>query len=138
MHNEMTPFSILQKSGDRRSKIMAKVKAKFKLWLSSESAEGVFGDGKWRLLEAIDANGSLQAACDSLEISYRKGWGDLKKAQDFFGMPLLNKKRGGINGGQTQLTGEGNRLLKAYAAFRRHIEKAVDDSYVKHIQKILE
>jgi molybdate transport repressor ModE-like protein len=117
---------------------MAKATAKFKLWLNSDSAEGVFGDGKWRLLEAIDAKGSLQAACDSLGISYRKGWGDLKKAQDFFGVPLLNKKRGGIDGGQTQLTEEGKRLIKAYAAFRRQIEKAVDDSYAKHFREFLE
>jgi len=117
---------------------MAKVKAKFKLWLSSESSEGVFGDGKWRLLEAIDAKGSLQAACDSLGISYRKGWGDLKKAQDFFCVPLLNKRRGGIDGGQTQLTEEGKRWIRAYAKFRRHIEKAVDYSYAKHIQEFLE
>jgi molybdate transport system regulatory protein len=117
---------------------MAKAKAKFKLWLSTESAEGVFGDGKWRLLEAIDAKGSLQAACDSLGISYRKGWGDLKKAQAFFGVPLLNKRRGGIDGGQTQLTEEGKNLMKAYAKFRRHVENAVDCYYEKNFRKFLE
>ena len=117
---------------------MAKAKAKFKLWLSSESAEGGFGDGKWRLLEAIDAKGSLRAACNSLDISYRKGWGDLKKAQAFFSVPLLDKKRGGIDGGRTQLTEEGKHLMKAYAKIHRHVEKTVDSYYVKHFRDFLE
>ncbi|MHC4096735.1 MAG: hypothetical protein ACYSU3_11845 [Planctomycetota bacterium] len=41
---------------------MKQLRTKFKLWLSTEDAEGVFGDGKWRLLKKIDAKGSLRAA----------------------------------------------------------------------------
>jgi len=60
---------------------MKQLRTKFKLWLSTEDAEGVFGDGKWRLLKKIDAKGSLKAASQSLHISYRKAWGDLKKGR---------------------------------------------------------
>ena len=63
-----------------------------KLWISSDEAEGVFGDGKWRLLEAIEKDGSLNAASRSLGISYRKAWGDLKKAEsclDQFPLALI-------------------------------------------------
>ncbi len=65
---------------------MKKLRARFKLWLSTEDVEGVFGDGKWRLLKSIDAKGSLKLASESLHISYRKAWGDLKKAQDGSGI----------------------------------------------------
>ena len=75
----------------------AKVKSyrpKIKLWLSSPEVEGAFGDGKWRLLQAIKEEGSLRAATDKLSISYRKGWGDLGKAEKSFEIKLLEKKAG--------------------------------------------
>ena len=78
---------------------MKQLSTRFKLWLSSEDAEGVFGDGKWRLLKSIDAEGSLRAASRLLHISYRKAWGDLKKAQRCLNIPLVEKQRGGTLGG---------------------------------------
>lgn len=73
---------------------MKRLNARCKLWFSSKDAEGVFGDGKWRLLEAIDRTGSLSAASESLRISYRKAWGDLKKAQDNLKCHFSSKAQG--------------------------------------------
>lgn len=103
-----------------------------KIWLSAADRRGVFGDGKWRLLKAIDQRGSLKGACEVLGISYRKAWGDLKKTQTFLGTKLLEKHRGGTGGGNTRLTPQGKKLLKAYSKFRRDIEKATQRSYEKH------
>jgi len=114
-----------------------KLKAKFKLWLSSKDVEGVFGDGKWRLLKAIDEEGSLNAASRSLQISYRKAWGDLKKAQDALGVKLVEKQRGGVMGGKTTLTSQGKKWVKAYMRFRRDIEKTVKKSYERHIAGLI-
>jgi molybdate transport system regulatory protein len=116
---------------------MKKLKAKFKLWLSSKEVEGVFGDGKWRLLKAIDNEGSLRQACERLHISYRKAWGDLKKAQDFLKIALVEKKRGGINGGETILTKQGKKLVEAYTKFRGDIEKALERAYKRHLKELL-
>jgi len=116
---------------------MKKLRARFKLWLSSKNVEGVFGDGKWRLLKAVDSAGSLSAASESLQISYRKAWGDLNKAQDTLNVSLVNKQRGGNMGGKTVLTGEGKKWVKAYAKFRADIEKAVEKAYEKHIKELL-
>jgi len=117
---------------------MKKLKARFKLWLNTKDVEGVFGDGKWRLLEAIERTGSLSAASELLQISYRKAWGDLKKAQDALNIPLVEKHRGGTRGGQTTLTEQGKKWIKAYTRFHGDIEKAVDKAYEKHIRKIAE
>jgi molybdate transport system regulatory protein len=111
-----------------------KLKARFKLWLSSKDIEGVFGDGKWRLLKTIDSKGSLKAASKTLGISYRKAWGDLKKAQDSLDIALVEKQRGGQFGGRTGLTTQGKKWVKAYTKFRRDIEKAVEKAYQKHIK----
>jgi molybdate transport system regulatory protein len=116
---------------------MKQLKTRFKLWLSSEDAEGVFGDGKWRLLKSIDAEGSLRAASQSLHISYRKAWGDLKKAQQCLNVALVEKQRGGIQGGQTVLTEQGKKWVEAFTRFRRDIEKAAEKAYEKYIKDLV-
>jgi len=113
---------------------MKKLRARFKLWLSTEDVEVVFGDGKWRLLKSIDAEGSLKAASKKLHISYRKAWGDLKKAQDALNIALADRQRGGDMGGRTALTSQGKKWVEAYAKFRGDIEKAMEKAYEKHIR----
>ena len=116
---------------------MKKPRARFKLWLSSRDVEGVFGDGKWRLLKAIETEGSLKAASESLHISYRKAWGDLKKAQDCLNVALVEKLRGGKFGGRTGLTDRGKKWLQGYTRFRGDIERAVEKAYKKHIEGLV-
>lgn len=117
---------------------MKKLRARFKLWLSTKDIEGIFGDGKWRLLEAIEAKGSLSAASKCLHISYRKAWGDLKKAEKCLGVALLEKQRGGSSGGRSALTAEGRKWVRAYRLFRQNIETAVERAYTKHIEGLVE
>ena len=109
---------------------------RFKLWLSSEEVEGAFGDGKWRLLKAIDRTGSLRAATESLGISYRKAWGDLRKAEKGLGVQLIEKHRGGQGGGDTVLTEAGKQWVAAYGRFRREVEEAVARGFRRHMEGI--
>lgn len=118
-------------------KNVKKLRAKFKLWLSTRDIEGVFGDGKWRLLKAIESTGSLAEASESLSISYRKAWGDLKKAQEALNEHLVDKHRGGIQGGKSALTEQGKKWLNAYTKFHNDIEKAIEKAYQKHIKELL-
>ena len=106
-----------------------KLTPRIKLWLNGEDVDGVFGDGKYRLLKSIEATGSLRAASERLHISYRKAWGDLKKAQDALGVALIDQHRGGSQGGRTVLTEQGKRWLQAYCRFRRDVETAVQASF---------
>lgn len=110
---------------------------KFKLWLSSAEAEGVFGDGKWRLLAAIERQGSLKAASQTLGISYRKAWGDLRKAEDCLGITFIEKHRGGSGGGESNLTAAGKKWLAAYSIFRAEIERAAAAAFGSHIEGLL-
>jgi len=116
---------------------MKKLRPRFKLWLNTRDAEGVFGDGKWRLLKAIETEGSLKAACEMLGISYRKAWGDLKKAEVCLNIALVEKERGGRMGGRTDLTARGREWVKAYARFRSDIEKTVEKAYARNINKLV-
>jgi molybdate transport system regulatory protein len=109
----------------------------FKLWISSADAQGVFGDGKWRLLSAIGRDGSLRAATEELGISYRKAWGDLKKAEECLGIKFTQKHRGGSAGGESSLTPEADAWIAAYSRFRADLERAAAGSFEENIRPLL-
>ena len=115
---------------------MDELKPRFKLWLSTADVEGLFGDGKYRLLKSIEVKESLRGASETLGISYRKAWGDLKKAQDAMGIALVERQRGGSQGGRTVLTEQGRQWLEAYGHFRRDVEVAVEKSFEKYFGEI--
>ncbi|HOZ49580.1 MAG TPA: LysR family transcriptional regulator [Candidatus Hydrogenedentes bacterium] len=104
-----------------------------RLWLTGPEDEGGLGDGKWRLLQAIAREGSLTAACETLGISYRKAWGDLRKAERLLGVRLLDKRRGGRDGGETLLTEEGAKWIAVYGRFRAQVMAAVTKAFDEHI-----
>lgn len=101
-----------------------------KLWLSL-AGEGVFGHGKWQLLDAIYKKGSLSAAAESLGISYRKAWGDLRKAESVLGIRFLERRRGGSDGGESVLTPAGKRWLQEYARFQEEVEQDVAKAFIR-------
>jgi len=117
------------------NKLPKKVTPGFKLWLTA-SGEGVFGHGKWHLLAAIEREGSLMAAADSLGISYRKAWGDLKKAEAALGIVFLERHRGGSDGGETSLTKDGKNWLVEYTRFHDEVEKKVSAAFARWTQRM--
>lgn len=108
---------------------MSRLCPNFKLWVYSVEDEGVFGDGKVRLLKAIQDHGSLREAASSLEISYRKAWGDLRKAEKCLRMKLVDRSRGGYGGGRTVLTDGGQKLITAYTSFRQKADFEVEEAF---------
>ncbi len=101
-----------------------------RLWLS-QSGTGVFGRGKWQLLDAIDKTGSLQAAAAALGISYRKAWGDLRKAEKALEVSLIERHRGGAAGGNSSLTEEGKRWQREYARFQNEVDAHLDKAFMR-------
>jgi len=108
-----------------------------KLWISCDDAEGVFGDGRWRLLRAIMKEGSLKAATQSLKISYRKAWGDLQKTEKHLGKRFVEKHRGGAGGGEAILAPAGEAWFKAYTQFRLDVEDVIAKSFAANIAPLL-
>jgi molybdate transport system regulatory protein len=108
----------------------------YKLWMSSETGDAIIDDDKWQLLIAIQKHGSLKAASDVMKISYRKVWGDLKKIEEILGFSIIEKHRGGKDGGVTYLTEEGKKLIRKYIEFRTEFQEAVDQ-IIKKFKKNL-
>ena len=111
----------------------ARLRPRLKVWLECDTGDGAFGDGRWRLLDAVAREGSLKAASDALGISYRKAWGDLRKVEECLGIQLIEKRRGGADGGETLLTDAGRQWLAAYKRFRRKVDKAVAKEFKAEI-----
>jgi len=108
----------------------------YKIWLSNISGDGVIDELKYRLLRLIDEKGSLKAATDEIAVSYRKAWGDLKKAEETLGYKLIEKQRGGIKGGRSIITQRGKKLLEAYDAFHQKFDDSIDEAFEEFNKRI--
>ena len=109
----------------------------YKIWLSDKEGKGIMGDGKWIILQKIEETGSLMAATEALGITYRKTWGDLKKIEKTLGFCLLEKTRGGKDGGQTVLTEKGKKLVQAFSSFHERVEQEIknaSDTFIREAE----
>ncbi|HNY03023.1 MAG TPA: LysR family transcriptional regulator [Bacteroidales bacterium] len=115
---------------------MAHIRLHYKIWMSDDMETGIMGDGKWKMLKLIEEKGSMKAACDELGYTYRRTWGNLKKIENFFGFPLLEKQRGGSDGGHTTLTPEGKRLVAAFNNFHANVDQHIQMGFEKFLNEL--
>ena len=108
----------------------------YKIWLSTVSGKGIIGENEYYLLKYIIENGSLKAAADQKGISYRKAWGDIKKAEELLGYQLLERQRGGKSGGNSSITKKGQKLIEAYEAFQQKLDDSVEQAYAEFKDKL--
>ena len=104
---------------------MKAIQVRSKIWLEVDGAP-FLGDGRYRLLRAIERNGSINAAARELGLSYRKAWAQLAVMEDHAPFPLLERRAGGKAGGATTLTEETVRLLEAYGTLREAVKRDAD------------
>jgi molybdate transport system regulatory protein len=114
------------------------LKPEYKIWFSTLKGEGLLGDGKWKILKAIEQSGSLVGACEQLGITYRRTWNDLRKIEKMLGFPLLETVRGGQEGGSSCLSAEGRKLVKAFDLFHGRVDKLMQKEFQKLIADLNE
>jgi molybdate transport system regulatory protein len=117
-------------------KKVSDISLNYKIWLSDRSGKGILGDGKWKVLKLIEEKGSIRAACAELGWTYRRTWGNLKKIESFFGFPLLEKHRGGSEGGETRLTKEGKLLVSAFDRFHASTDALITKGFETFIKDL--
>lgn len=86
---------------------------KAKVWLEKDGWP-VLGEGRARLLEAIDEERSILKVAEKLGMSYRHAWGIVQKINKAWGEDVVRSTRGGKDGGKTELTMSGRALLDEY------------------------
>lgn len=100
------------------------MKPKLKVWVTFGDRLK-FGDGRARLLERIEARGSLRKAAEEFEMSYRHAWGYLRELERAAGFKFVERAPGGGRRSGMRLTRAGKRFLARYRRFRGGLEAAV-------------
>ncbi len=108
----------------------------YKINLTGKENFEVFDEERFTLLKQIHEHGSLAAAAEAMSISYRKAWGLIREAEESMGFMLVEKQRGGKEGGSSELTVEGKKLLDAYLELRGEFDAAIHKITKKFFHKI--
>lgn len=66
---------------------------KQKLWIE-ENGKVIFGQGRYKLLKALEEHHSLQAAAKEMQMSYRAAWGRIKASEARIGIKLVESHPG--------------------------------------------
>ncbi|MEI6899113.1 MAG: LysR family transcriptional regulator [Bacteroidota bacterium] len=136
-HNENSiKFAKNSKMETKFNDKLSNIQLHYKIWMSDNDQQGILGDGKWKFLKLIQEKGSLKAACDELGYTYRRTWGNLQKIEKFFGFPLLEKHRGGSEGGSMSLTPEGQKLVETFDKFHHSIDLQIQKGFEEFIRNL--
>jgi len=111
---------------------------RYKIWLESGDKCGILGDGKWKLLKTIDETGSVKAAMEVLGLTYRKTWDSLNKIERLFGFPVVHRQRGGIDGGKTELTPQGQAIVSAFDHFHAKYDSMINNALQETLNEIVQ
>lgn len=94
--------------------------------------DAAFGPGKARLLELVEETGSIRRAAAGMGMSYRRAWLLLRDIGNVIGMPAVQTRTGGPNGGGTSLSTRGRAMLEQY----RMIERRAAQSCAKELTSL--
>lgn len=86
---------------------------KSKIWFETND-QMIVSHGSIMLLKRIETTGSLRSAAIELNMSYQKARKLMSYCNTNNNKPILITQKGGIDGGGTQLTEYGKKLVKLY------------------------
>ena len=94
--------------------------------LMIDTAMGSFlGDKRIRLLEAIAQHGSILQAAKAVPMAYKAAWDAVDDMNNVAPEPLVLRATGGRNGGGSELTAFGRRLIAFYRALEQESQAAL-------------
>ena len=100
-----------------------------KVFLLDDEGERFFGEGPYRLLLAVETEGSLRAAAASMGMAYTKALRLVRHAEQALGFALTQRTTGGRDGGGSRLTPQGKEFLDQDAAYREQCTQACRGIY---------
>ena len=99
--------------------MMRDYKIKSRIWI--ETGDNVLiGQGRIKLLKAIDNQGSLSKAAKSIGMSYKKAWTLVDAVNKSAKQAVVTKTVGGAKGGGTTITPYGKKLIKAFDTINKN------------------
>jgi molybdate transport system regulatory protein len=95
-----------------------------KIWIEDAHGNVLFGEGRYRMLEAVDRLQSLQKAAAELKMSYRALWGRLKASEERLGRALVTRQGRG-----SRLTPYAQDLMHRYRELQGRIRQEADAAF---------
>lgn len=101
-----------------------------KLWVEKDDLL-VFSDYRVELLDHIAKAGSISGGAEQMGLSYRRAWGKIKEIEHNLGVRLVRSEVGGLGGGRTKLTPQGEEFLARYRAFQVAVQSHVSRDFAE-------
>ena len=98
---------------------------KSRIWIEADD-QILLGEGRVRLLKAIDECGSLSGASKQLNISYKKAWRLIDAVNKAAKKPVTTSSIGGVGGGGASLTPYGRDLVNVFETLNKNCWKFLD------------
>ncbi|MEQ3656556.1 MAG: molybdenum transporter [Dokdonia sp.] len=106
--------------------MMDDYKIKSRIWI--EAGDNVLvGEGRIKLLKAIDTEGSLSKAAKSIGMSYKKAWTLMDAVNKSAKEAVVTKTIGGQQGGGTIITPYGKKLIRAFETINKNCWTFLDE-----------
>jgi len=100
------------------------------LWLSC--GDKFFGPGVARFFSLVDKHGSINGACEAMDLSYNKAHGMIKKMEKLLGRKMILVQPGGRNGSSAALSVHARELIARYDAYSRECFDLIKGAFDKH------
>ena len=99
---------------------------KYHIKIIMYSNDSNFGPGIMKIMKLVRSTSSLSESYRIMGLSPSKGWKIIKLAEESLGFSLFITTRGGVGGGQSLLTEEGETLLSKYEEFVSRLKEEGD------------
>ena len=103
---------------------------KSRIWIEAND-KILLGEGRVRLLKAIEKTGSLSKAARELQMSYKKAWRLIDAVNKSAKEPVVITATGGKDGGGTVVTPYGKALIAAFETINKSCWEFLDKQLAK-------
>ncbi|WP_452601318.1 winged helix-turn-helix domain-containing protein [Pontimicrobium sp. MEBiC06410] len=100
-------------------------KIKSRIWIEAGD-KVLIGEGRVRLLKAIEETGSLSKGAKAMGMSYKKAWTLLDAVNKSAKKPVIITNVGGKDGGGSTLTPHGKALIDAFDTINKNCWEYLD------------
>ncbi|MEP0266619.1 molybdenum transporter [Dokdonia sp.] len=104
---------------------MSDYKIRSRIWIEVGDTM-LLGEGRVKLLKAIEAHGSLSKAAKSIGMSYKKAWTLVDTVNKSAKEAVVTKTIGGQQGGGTVVTPYGKQLVEAFENINKNCWEFLD------------
>lgn len=111
------------------------MKSKFqissRIWIDI-GHEPFLAEGRMELLRQIIQEHSIRKAAQNMNMSYSKAWGLIKSLNENSPQPIVVKTAGGKDGGSTEVTKFGKKLMENFNQLQRKHTVMLEKEFMKY------